>query len=45
MATGRWADDEHTDGWRHGLIILLYSSILTMRESDVARLVEFRPGV
>ena len=43
MATGRWADDEHTDGWRHGNNIALLT--LTMRGSDVARLVEFRPVV
>ena len=39
---GRWMDD----GWRtHGKILMLLSHILTMRGSDVASLVEFRPVV
>ena len=38
--TDRWTDARRTNG-----IIMLFSPILTMRESDVASLVEFRPLV
>ena len=38
--TDKWMDDRHMDGWPHGKIMLL-SHTLTMRESDIANLVEF----
>ena len=40
----KWTDDEGMDGRTHGKIILL-SHTLTMKGSDVASLVEFRPMV
>ena len=42
--TDRWTDDGRTDGQTDGQIMLL-SHNLTMRGSDVAILVEFRPVV
>ena len=42
--TDGWTDDGRTDGRTHGKIMLL-SHTPTMRGSDVASLVEFRPVV
>ena len=42
--TDRWTDIRHTEGQTHGKIVLLPHT-LTIRGSDVASLVEFRPVV
>ena len=42
--TDRWTDNGCTDGKTHGKVMLL-SHNLTMRVSDIAILVEFRPVV
>ena len=42
--TDKWTDDGRMDGQTHRKIMLLLNS-LTMRGSDVASLVEFRPVV
>ena len=40
--TNRWMDNRHLEGWTHGKIKLLLHT-LTIRGSDLARLVEFHP--
>ena len=42
--TDRWTDIGHTEGQTHRKIVLLPHT-LTIRGSDVASLVEFRPVV
>ena len=42
--TDRWTDGGRMNEWTHGKIMLL-SNTLTMRGSDVANLVDFRPVV